>query len=77
MKRIDFSEWKKQKSRLLQIRLRTESPFEGRLVGNRPRDPEKERILSELDKARWERYLQSGKIEKLGPRRYQFRIDLP
>lgn len=77
VRRIDLSEWKKQKARVLQARLRTDNAFIGGAPGNRPRDPESERILGELDKARWERYLQSGKIEKLAPRRYRLRIDLP
>ena len=75
MRQIDFSEWRKQRSRVLHIGLHTEDAFQDHLAGNRPRDPEQERILSQLDKARWKRYLESGKIEKLGPRRYRFRID--
>ena len=40
-------------------------------------DPERERLFVELDKARWKRYLESGKIEELGPRQYRYRIDGP
>ena len=75
MRRVDFENWKKQKSRVCAIRLRTDSSFEGHVPGNRPRDPDKERLLSELDKARWQRYVQSGKLQILGPRRWEWRID--
>ena len=75
MRTIDFDGWKKQKSRVFETMIRTESSFEGRVPGRRPRDPEKERILSELDKVRWLRWLQSGKLAKLGPRHYRLRID--
>ena len=37
----------------------------GRVVGRRPRDPEKERLLARLDRARLER----ERPELLGPRR--------
>ena len=75
MRKIDFDEWKKQKSRVTALRLRAGSSLGDRVAGNRPRDPEQERVLSAMDKARWERYIQSGKLQILGPRLWKWRID--
>lgn len=38
-------------------------------------DPERKRLFIELDKARRQRYLQSGKLQILGPRLWKWRID--
>ena len=75
MDRIDYNEWKRQRPRFRRILLDLENTFQGRAPGNRPRDPEKEKLLARLDRARFQRYLKSGKIEILGPRRWKWRID--
>gem|GEM_PF-2981277 len=48
---------------------------ENRLPGNRPRDPEKKRLISELDKARFDRYIASGKLQIINLRHWKWRID--
>lgn len=52
-----------------------ENAFSGPRVGNRPRDPEKERVLIALETARRNSYIESGKLQILGPRLWKWRID--
>ena len=75
MRRVDLKEWKKQRSLVFETMIRTDNSFEGRATGKRPRDPEKERILSALDIARWQRWIGTGRIEVLGPRRYRLNVE--
>jgi hypothetical protein len=53
-----------------------EEKYQSRAPGRRPRDPEKERILTQLDRARWQRYLDSGEVQIIGPRLWRWRIDV-
>ncbi|WP_092471362.1 hypothetical protein [Desulfotruncus arcticus] len=39
---------------------------------HKPRDPEEDLTLFMLDKIRWQKALASGRIEKIGPRRYRW-----
>ncbi len=48
-----------------------------RLPGRRPRDPASERVLSRLMVARYRRWLASGRLERLGPRRWRFNPHIP
>ena len=64
---IDFEDFQAEVRRRKRERwakiIASEPP--GRPVGRRPRDPEKERLLARLDRARLER----GRPELLGPKR--------
>ncbi len=74
MRTISFEEWKKQRKAKFAIAVEVENRFPHRLPGRRPRDPEKEKILIRLEKARRQRMIESGKIEILGPRHWRWRI---
>lgn len=75
MRTVNYAEWKLQlKSRRKRL-LALEQTFKGHAPGNRPRDPEKEKLLARLDIARFERYLATGKIEIIGPRHWKWRVD--
>ena len=39
-------------------------------------EPEREQLFVELDRARRERYIASGKLQILGPRLWKWRIDI-
>lgn len=45
-----------------------------RLPRTRPRDPEEERLLSLLVHLRWNRWIASGKLVILGPRRWRLQL---
>ena len=77
LKRIDYREWKKRKSEMFDKLLELENTFQGRAVGRRPRDPEKERILTEMDRNRRNRLIESGKLQIVGPRHWKWRIGPP
>ena len=76
MRTVDWREWKERRKTWRSRSLAIENRFVGRAAGRRPRDPEKERVLTQLDVARWKRYLESGKVEILGPRLWKWRIDV-
>ena len=40
----------------------------------KPRDPDEEEALRRLDRAQWDLYLKSGKLEILGPRHYRYHL---
>lgn len=42
-----------------------------RLPRTRPRDPEEEQVLSLLVRLRWRRWIESGKVVILSPRRWR------
>ena len=68
---VNFDEYyKANKSRLFHQRIESlnQQPTGERRVRNRPRDPEKQELLIQLDLKRWERMLASGELEELGPR---------
>lgn len=46
-----------------------------RLPRTRPRDPEEEQVLSRLVRLRWKRWIESGKVVILDPRRWRLRLD--
>ena len=75
VKRIDYSDWKKRKRLMFDRLVALENSFEGRAVGRRPRDPDKEKILIEMDRNRRRQYMESGKLEMVGPRRWKWRVD--
>lgn len=75
MDRDSYENWKRRKPEFRRVMLRLQNKFEGHAPGNRPRDPEKEKLLTRLDIARFERYLATGKIEIVGPRHWKWRVD--
>lgn len=74
MRKIKYEDLKKEKKERFAELIALENRFEGRAVGRRPRDPEKEAVLIRLDKARMKRYIESGKLEILGPRHWRWHI---
>ena len=76
MRVVNYSEWKLKRRALRAKLLELENTFEGRVAGRRPRDPDKEQVLVQLDIARWKRYLESGKVQIIGPRHWKWRIDV-
>ncbi|MEN6357723.1 MAG: hypothetical protein ABFD83_11645 [Armatimonadota bacterium] len=75
MKKVDYQDWKRRKREVFLKLIDIENKFEGRVPGRRPRDPEKEKILLQLDKARRARYIETGKIEILGPQRMKWHVN--
>lgn len=74
MRRVNYEEWKKRKHEFIEKLIEVENTFHDRVPCNRPRDPEKEKIAIEMDKARKARYIASGKLTILGPRKWKWRI---
>lgn len=74
MRTIKFEDWKKERKAKLAKAIEVENLLPDRLAGRRPRDPEKEEILTQLDVARRNRMIESGKLQILGPRHYRWRI---
>ena len=75
MKTVDFNKWKEERRKRLGLLVSLENKYQTRAVGRRPRDPEKERVLLKLDLARRAKYIETGKLEILGPRNWKWRID--
>jgi hypothetical protein len=75
MRSMEFEEFMRirREKRLRLIAL--ENTFIGRAPGNRPRDPEKEKLLTKMDIERRRRLIESGKLEVLGPRLWRWRVD--
>jgi hypothetical protein len=74
MRTINYKEWKKQRGEVHSRILQLNSQFSGRASSNRPRDPEKENALIEMDKARFQSYIDSGKIVIVNPRKWIYKI---
>lgn len=62
---------KRVRPRAVEVHLAAAATSAGRLPLRRPRDPQEEEVLTELDILRWKKALESGLLEKLGPRRYR------
>ena len=77
MRRINYEEWKKSRHVVFDRLVEVENRFHGRAAGRRPRDPQKEKILMEMDRARRDRLIASGKLEIVAPRRWKWRVNLP
>ena len=75
MKSVCYEDWKKKRRTGFLTAVGVENSLGEVRVGKRPRDPEKEALLIRLETARRERYLQSGKLQILGPRLWKWRID--
>lgn len=69
---------------VLAARLRMEDATMGRVVrarsaeGAQPsRSPEKQLLIAELAEARWARWLADGRVARVAPRRYAWRLTAP
>jgi len=62
VRRLTPEEREEQRKRAFPRLVALENSFVGRVASNRPRDPEKERILARMDLARKENYVSSGRI---------------
>ena len=67
---INYDEHAKQRGEFTRQRLRAGWR---RLPRQRPRDPEEERLLLKMALERKRRWLETGKLEILGPREYRLR----
>lgn len=76
MRTIDYEEWKRRRQARFAAAVKAEDRVGGRKPGNRPRDPEKERVLIRLERARRQRLLASGKLRIVGPRLWEWRTDV-
>ncbi|HHW42418.1 hypothetical protein GFC01_10530 [Desulfofundulus thermobenzoicus] len=73
MRKISYDEYIQElRRRSLQLYTRWAAKKGRTLPSSRPRDPGKDITLFLLDRKRWEQALASGRIEKLGPRRYRW-----
>ncbi len=75
MKTIRFEDWKKERKAKLKIALEIENSIPDRLPGRRLRDPEKEKLLIKLEKARRQKMIDSGKLEIISPKHWIWHID--
>ena len=67
---INYDEHAKQRGEFTRQRLRAGWRRQPR---QRPRDPEEERLLLKMALERKRRWLETGKLEILGPREYRLR----
>ena len=67
MRRVDWFDYKKNRSSLALTR----APRSERGPDRRRRDDQKRQLLSRLDAVRWSRWLESGRLEQTGPRRFR------
>jgi hypothetical protein len=71
MKYVRFNEYIKEKSRFTEKRLRL-GPR--RLARTKPRDPKELEILIKLARAKMDRLLSKGEIERIGLRRWRINL---
>ncbi len=62
------------RGRRLRILATIEERYQGRVARGRPRDPEEERLLLQLDISRRDRLLASGELVQIGPRAWRWRL---
>lgn len=75
MRTVDYKEWKKQRGEVHSRMLQSEVSLRLRSAGGKPRDPEKEQALIEMGKAKFQRYIDSGKIVIISPTRWIYKIE--
>ena len=68
MRKYKFEEYIKNRAKFTRIRLKLKGSQ--RPLRKYPRKRNEERVLIHLAGARWKRWLEEGKIKKLGERRY-------
>lgn len=74
MKTINYNEWKKNSGAAHSRMLQMQASIKERSSGGRERDQEKENALIEMGKARFQRYIDSGKIVIVNPRKWIYKI---
>ncbi|GAW93410.1 hypothetical protein [Calderihabitans maritimus] len=73
MRKIEYNSYiEKLRKKSLNLYTKWVAGIDKPLRSSRPRDPEEEYILFLLDRHRWDQALASGRIEKIGPRRYRW-----
>jgi len=70
MKTIDFDNYRKSRNGFIRKRAELDAQ---RTASRRPRDGDERRLLLELDRKRWQQWLESGKIRRDAPRSYRLR----
>jgi len=73
MRKYKFEEYIKNRPKFTRIRLKLKRSQ--RSFRKYPRKRDEERVLIELARARWKRWLEEGKIKKLEERRYTVKPD--
>ena len=73
MRRVVLTEYlETNQARFARLRLRARGR---RLARTRPRTPEEAIVLFRLDQARWRRWLEMGRIQRVGPRHFRLRLN--
>ena len=75
MRTIRLEDLLKERKAKLKIALEIENGMPSRLPGRRPRDPEKEKLLIKLEKARRQQMIDSGKLEIIDAKHWIWHID--
>ena len=75
MRCVSYEEWKKERKSKFAIAIAVDNSLPERLPGRRPRDPEKETLLIEVEMSRRQRWIETGKLEIIGPRHWKYRVD--
>ena len=71
----NYDEYRRQnQGRYLRCLADLDEKYRGRTARQRPRDPEEERLLLQLDLARRDRLIASGELQQLGPRRWRWKL---
>ncbi|MFQ6067561.1 MAG: hypothetical protein ACE5K3_09835 [bacterium] len=68
MRKYNFEEYIKNRPKFTRVRLKLKGSEH--LSRKYPRKRDEERVLTQLARARWKRWLEEGKIKKLEERRY-------
>jgi hypothetical protein len=72
---VNYDDYRKSnQSRYARILTAVAAQEQQRLPRDRPWDPEEERLLIQLDRARRDRWLASGELVQLGPRHWRLRL---
>lgn len=73
MRKYEFEEYIKNRPKFTRIRLKLKGPQ--RALRKYPRKRDEERVLIQLARARWKRWLEEGKIKKLKERKYMVKSE--
>ncbi len=73
MRNINYDTYIEQlRKRALHIYTRWTTQTGKAMPSRKPRDPEEDITLFLLDRKRWQQALASGRLERVGPRRYRW-----
>lgn len=71
MKKIAFDRYQQENyARFVRLALNSR-PTRRKMVRRKPRDPEEEKILTEMVKEQWRRWQKEGKLRILGSRKFR------